>query len=114
GAGTRPCVVVSADRFNRLPIRQAIVVPSTKGERGFPHHISVTDAGATGRAGPCARRCEPSRYSGSAPDYYCQQRNPSVRSPSSWPSGAPLTTDVGKPGTTVPKIYVADVTADSP
>ncbi|MGH3960385.1 type II toxin-antitoxin system PemK/MazF family toxin [Mycobacterium sp.] len=46
----RPCVVVSADRFNRLPIRQAIVVPLTMGEHGFPHHISVTEDGGRGRA----------------------------------------------------------------
>lgn len=39
--GTRPCIVVSNDRFNALPIRQAIVVPLTTRERGFPHHIVV-------------------------------------------------------------------------
>lgn len=49
-AGTRPCVVVSTDRFNSLPIRQAIVVPLTTRERGFPHHVAVTDDGGLGRA----------------------------------------------------------------
>lgn len=43
--GTRPCVVVSIDRFNALPIRQAVVVPLTTRERGFPHHIAVGDDG---------------------------------------------------------------------
>lgn len=43
--GTRPCVVVSSDRFNALPIRQAIIVPLTTRERGFPHHVAVTDDG---------------------------------------------------------------------
>ena len=47
--GTRPCVVVSIDRFNALPIRQAIVVPLTTRERGFPHHIAVTDEGGLNR-----------------------------------------------------------------
>jgi mRNA interferase MazF len=41
--GTRPCVVVSTDRFNTLPIRQALAVPLTTRERGFPHHIAITD-----------------------------------------------------------------------
>lgn len=47
--GTRPCVVVSIDRFNALPIRQAIVVPLTTRDRGFPHHIAVTDDGGLNR-----------------------------------------------------------------
>lgn len=48
-AGTRPCVVISTDRFNSLPIRQAIVVPLTTRERGFPHHIRVGDDGGLPR-----------------------------------------------------------------
>lgn len=48
--GTRPCVVVSSDRFNALPIRQAIVVPLTTRDRGFPHHIVVTDDGGLNRS----------------------------------------------------------------
>ncbi len=48
--GTRPCIVVSRDRFNALPIRQAIVVPLTTRDRGFPHHIAVTDDGGLNRA----------------------------------------------------------------
>ncbi|MGH4018229.1 MAG: type II toxin-antitoxin system PemK/MazF family toxin [Pseudonocardiaceae bacterium] len=47
--GTRPYIVVSSDRFNALPIRQAIVVPLTTRERGFPHHIAVTDDGGLNR-----------------------------------------------------------------
>lgn len=40
-AGTRPCVVVSVDRFNAMPIQQAIVVPVTTKDRQLPHHISL-------------------------------------------------------------------------
>ncbi|MGH3504338.1 MAG: type II toxin-antitoxin system PemK/MazF family toxin [Nocardioidaceae bacterium] len=47
--GTRPCVVVSSNRFNALPIQQAIVVPLTTRERGFPHHIAVVDDGGLNR-----------------------------------------------------------------
>jgi mRNA interferase MazF len=47
--GTRPCLVVSADRFNALPIRQAIVVPLTTRDRGFPHHVAVRDDGGLTR-----------------------------------------------------------------
>ncbi|MFN2497359.1 MAG: type II toxin-antitoxin system PemK/MazF family toxin [Pseudonocardiaceae bacterium] len=57
--GTRPCVVVSTDRFNALPIRQAIVVPLTTRERGFPHHITVTDDGGLHR--PRWAMCEAAR-----------------------------------------------------
>ena len=49
-AGTRPCIVVSVDRFNALPIHQAIVVPMTTRERGFPHHIPVVDDGGLNRS----------------------------------------------------------------
>jgi mRNA interferase MazF len=41
--GVRPCLVISSDRFNALPIQHAIVVPLTTRERGLPHHIAVTD-----------------------------------------------------------------------
>jgi len=54
--GTRPCVVVSVDRFNALPIGQAIVVPLTTRERRFPHHIPVTDNGGLHR--PSWAMCE--------------------------------------------------------
>lgn len=47
--GIRPCVVVSSDRFNALPIRHAIVVPLTTRERGLPHHIAVVDDGGLSR-----------------------------------------------------------------
>ncbi|MQA85427.1 MAG: type II toxin-antitoxin system PemK/MazF family toxin [Streptosporangiales bacterium] len=46
---TRPCIVVSTDRFNALPIRHAIVVPLTTRERGLPHHIPVADDGGLSR-----------------------------------------------------------------
>lgn len=48
--GTRPCVVVSVERFNVLPIRQAIVVPLTTRDRGFPHHLAVLDDGGLARS----------------------------------------------------------------
>lgn len=48
--GIRPCLVASADRFNALPIRQAIVVPLTTRERGFPHHVAVQDDGGLERS----------------------------------------------------------------
>lgn len=54
--GTWPCLVVSADRFNALPIRQAIVVPLTTRDRGFPHHIAVRDDGGLTR--PSWAMCE--------------------------------------------------------
>lgn len=54
--GTRPCVVVSIDRFNTLPIRQAIVVPLTTRERKLPHHIAVADDGGLNR--PSWAMCE--------------------------------------------------------
>ena len=47
--GTRPCIVVSSDRFNALPSRQAIVMPLTTRERGFPHHIAIADDGGLNR-----------------------------------------------------------------
>lgn len=40
-AGTRPCVVVSVDQFNAMPIQQVIVVPLTTKDRGLPHHIAL-------------------------------------------------------------------------
>ena len=57
--GTRPCIVVSGDRFNALPIRQAIVVPLTSRERAFPHHIPVADDGGLNR--PSWAMCEAAR-----------------------------------------------------
>ena len=46
--GTRPCVDLRGGvhrPINTLPIRQALVVPLTTRERGFPHHVAVTDDG---------------------------------------------------------------------
>ena len=45
--GTRPCVVVSDDAYNGLPIAMAIVVPLTGRDRGFQHQPPVR----TGRSG---------------------------------------------------------------
>lgn len=58
-AGTRPCIVVSTDRFNRMPIRHAVIVPLTTRERGFPHHIRVVDDGGLIR--PSWAMCEAMR-----------------------------------------------------
>lgn len=55
-AGTRPCVVVSADRFNSLPIRHAIIVPLTTRQRDLPHHVAVIDDGGLDR--PSWAMCE--------------------------------------------------------
>lgn len=49
-SGIRPCVVVSVDRFTSMPIRHAIVVPLTTRERGFPHHVAISDDGGLARA----------------------------------------------------------------
>lgn len=54
--GTRPCLVLSGDRFNRLPIPQVIVVPLTARDRGLPHHVAVTDDGGLNR--PSWAMCE--------------------------------------------------------
>lgn len=54
--GTRPCLIASTERFNALPIRQAIAVPLTTRNRGFPHHIRVGDDG--GLARPSWAMCE--------------------------------------------------------
>jgi len=55
-AGTRPCIVVSADRFNRLPIGLCIVVPLTSRDRSLPQHIAVVDDGGLKR--PSWAMCE--------------------------------------------------------
>lgn len=55
-AGTRPCLVISTDRFNSLPIRHCIVVPLTSRDRQLPHHIAVTDDGGLRR--PSWAMCE--------------------------------------------------------
>jgi mRNA interferase MazF len=50
-AGTRPCIVVSSDRFNKLPIGHCIVVPLTSRDRRLPHHVAVIDDGGLSRPG---------------------------------------------------------------
>ncbi len=54
--GVRPCLVVSGDRFNALPIGHAIVVPLTSRDRGLPHHIAISDDGGLNR--PSWAMCE--------------------------------------------------------
>lgn len=55
-AGARPCLIISADRFNALPIRQCIVIPLTTRDRQLPHHIKVGDDG--GLKQPSWAMCE--------------------------------------------------------
>jgi mRNA interferase MazF len=55
-AGTRPCLIISADRFNALPIRHCIVVPLTSRDRRLPHHVTVGDDGGLKR--PSWAMCE--------------------------------------------------------
>ena len=40
-AGTRPAVVVSADRFNRGPAGRVVLLPMTTRDRGIPLHVAV-------------------------------------------------------------------------
>jgi mRNA interferase MazF len=40
-AGTRPALVVSAERFNRSRAGLVVVVPLTTRERGIPLHVTV-------------------------------------------------------------------------
>jgi mRNA interferase MazF len=40
--GTRPAVVISADRHNRGGSRLVIVVPVTTRQRGLPFHVAIT------------------------------------------------------------------------
>ena len=49
-------MVVSADRFNRLPIGLCIVVPLTSRDRSLPHHIAVLHDGGLKR--PSWAMCE--------------------------------------------------------
>jgi mRNA interferase MazF len=40
-AGTRPCLVVSADGLNHSRAELAIVIPITSKEKGFPSHVEI-------------------------------------------------------------------------
>ncbi|MGN6484646.1 MAG: type II toxin-antitoxin system PemK/MazF family toxin [Thermomicrobiales bacterium] len=40
-AGLRPALVISHDRFNRLPNGLHIVVPITGTDRGWAHHVPI-------------------------------------------------------------------------
>jgi len=55
-SGVRPCLVVSTDRFNSLPIDHAIIVPLTSRNRQLPHHLMVLDDGRLDR--PSWAMCE--------------------------------------------------------
>lgn len=44
-AGTRPCLVVSTDAYNAMPIRHAIIAPITTRDRALRHHVPVVDDG---------------------------------------------------------------------
>jgi len=59
-SGTRPGLVISSDRFNALPIRQAMIVPLTTRERGLPHHVPVRDDGGLSRTSWAM--CEAARF----------------------------------------------------
>ena len=49
-AGTRPCLVISADAYHAMPIGHVIVVPVTTRDRGLPHHIALDDDGGLDHA----------------------------------------------------------------
>jgi mRNA interferase MazF len=40
-AGTRPTLIISADRFQRMQDRLAMVVPLTRTHRPYPFHVEV-------------------------------------------------------------------------
>lgn len=52
----RPCLVVSSDLYNGMPIKHAVVVPLTSRDRGLAHHIPVADDGGLQR--PSWAMCE--------------------------------------------------------
>ncbi|HET6387282.1 MAG TPA: type II toxin-antitoxin system PemK/MazF family toxin [Armatimonadota bacterium] len=39
--GTRPCLVISVDPFNRIPSGVVVVVPLTSRQRNIPSHVEV-------------------------------------------------------------------------
>lgn len=41
-AGTRMCVIISVDRFNRSPAELVLVCPTTTKARGIPTHVRIT------------------------------------------------------------------------
>ncbi len=40
-AGTRPCLVMSADGFNKTHLDLVLVFPITSKEKGFPTHVEI-------------------------------------------------------------------------
>jgi mRNA interferase MazF len=50
-AGTRPCLIISADGYHAMPIGHIIIVPITTTNRDLPHHIEVADDGGLDKAG---------------------------------------------------------------
>jgi mRNA interferase MazF len=55
--GRRPCVVVSADAYNRLPIEMVVVVPITTRDRGLRAQPPIQSA-RSGLSGPSFARPE--------------------------------------------------------
>jgi mRNA interferase MazF len=51
-AGTRPCLIVSADPFNRGPARLVVIVPITSRARNIPSHVELNppEGGLTRRS----------------------------------------------------------------
>lgn len=45
-AGSRPCLVVSTDRFNAGPADLVVVLPITSRRKGIPLHIPIASAEA--------------------------------------------------------------------
>ena len=39
--GTRPCLIITVDRFNHGPADLVVVLPITTREKGIPFHVSV-------------------------------------------------------------------------
>jgi mRNA interferase MazF len=55
--GSRPCLVVSADRLNQGPSGLAIVIPITSRHKGIPFHVAI-DPPEGGLRVPSYIKCE--------------------------------------------------------
>jgi len=55
--GTRPVIILSADRFNRGRAHLVIIVPTTTRERGLPWHIAINPPEG-GMRRRCFAKCE--------------------------------------------------------
>jgi mRNA interferase MazF len=47
--GVRPCLVISSDAYNRMPIRHVIIAPVTTKDRQLDHHVEIADEGGLDR-----------------------------------------------------------------